>query len=159
MCLGRPICVPSGSQVKEPVTGGEMKNNPALLALIFAGLLIPAASLQAHHGLSAYDMTATRSLKGTITSFDLANPHAQIAFDVKDDAGTVEHWTVESGPAIRAMKEAGWRADSLKPGDEVTIFFHPSKRAVNVGVLIRVVFPDGAVLPLKNSGEKAEPNN
>ncbi len=104
-------------------------------------------------------MTATRSLKGTITSFDLANPHAQIGLDVKGDSGSVEHWTVESGPAIRAMKEAGWHSDSLKPGDEVTIFFHPSKRSVNVGVLIQVVFPDGRVLPLKTSGDKTQPNN
>jgi hypothetical protein len=136
-----------------------MKEKPTGLFIALAIVLIVSGSLQAHHGLSAYDMTSARSLKGTITSFELANPHAQIAFDVKDDAGNVEHWTVESGPAIRAMKEAGWHADSLKPGDEVTIFFHPSKRAVNVGVLIKVVFADGSVLPLKTSGDKPEPNN
>ena len=46
-----------------------------------------AAPIFAHHGNAAYDETKEVTLKGTVTEFDWANPHAQIYFDVKDVKG------------------------------------------------------------------------
>ena len=40
--------------------------------------------------------------------------------DVKDANGKVVRWAVETGNP-NALLRAGWRKDSLKPGDEVTI--------------------------------------
>jgi hypothetical protein len=37
----------------------------------------------------------------------------------------------------------GWAFNSLKPGNELTISFHPAKNGSLVGVLVKVVFPDG----------------
>ena len=64
---------------------------------MLAGLLLFSTPILAHHGYAAYDMTANRSMKGTITNFTMANPHSQISFDVKDASGNVEHRTVETG--------------------------------------------------------------
>jgi len=41
----------------------------------------------AHHGYAAYDETTIVSLKGTVTDYELANPHSTMSFDVKDDHG------------------------------------------------------------------------
>ncbi|HVZ61183.1 MAG TPA: DUF6152 family protein [Terriglobales bacterium] len=125
--------------------------------LILAGVLLFCAPVFAHHGYGAYDMTASRTVKGTITSFTLANPHSRVMFDTKNAAGVVEHWTLETGPAVRGMKAAGWAFNSIKPGDDLTISFHPSKNGAPVGVLIKVVFPDGHALPGKTAPN--EPGN
>ncbi len=113
------------------------------LTLVFC---IPAV---AHHGYAAYDMTVTESLTGTITTFEMANPHSFIEFDVKDKDGNVQHWWVETGATVRGMKASGFTFDTLKPGDKVTIYFSPAKNGKHVGAFKKVILPDGHVLPTK----------
>jgi hypothetical protein len=114
---------------------------------LLIGLLLFSTPVLAHHGYAGYDVQVTRSLKGTITYFMIVNPHGQMGLDVKDENGNVEHWTLEGGASPHGMKEAGWENDSLKPGDEVMIFYHPAKGGPHVGLFMKVVFPDGRVLP------------
>ena len=52
----------------------------------------------------------------------------------------------------RGMKDGGWHYDSLKPWDEVTIFYHPVKGEGHAGLFMRVEFPDGHVLPTSRQG-------
>src|SRR5208283_44374 len=95
-------------------------------AALSSTLLFPS-TLPAHHGYAAYDMQTIRSLKGTVTNFMIMNPHSQLSMDVNDDHGNVVHWILELVLYPRGMKDGGWHYDSLKPGDEVTIFYHPVK--------------------------------
>lgn len=104
--------------------------------------------VSAHHGTSAYDMTNPITLKGTITEFDLVNPHSIVYFDVTDDKGNVVHWVAESIGPGRALR-AGWTRDSLKPGDQVTITLNPAKNGRPVGFLREVVLPNGKKLTIK----------
>src|ERR1700690_3056375 len=90
------------------------------------GLLAVATPVLAHHGYAAYDMTSTLSVKATIVSIVMENPHSTISFDVKDANGNVEHWFSESGNP-RNMRQDGYTADNLKPGDQVTVYYHPSR--------------------------------
>jgi hypothetical protein len=135
-----------------------MKTKFIITAILSAAVLTASAPIFAHHGYAAYDMINARSVKGTITSYALANPHTQISFDVKDAGGNVEHWAVETGLPVRGMRAVGFTSDSLKPGDEVTINFHPAKESIHAGVLINVVWPDGHVLPApeKPAGDQAK---
>jgi hypothetical protein len=116
------------------------------LVLLFAVILLvggPAAL--AHHGSAAYDKATTVKLESTITEFKFINPHAQIFFDVADASGHVTHWACEvDDPA--AMERNGWKRDSLKPGDHVTIFGHAAKNGAPVMVLVKVVFANGQEL-------------
>jgi hypothetical protein len=125
-----------------------MKRNVAVWMVVCVGVLLACSLASAHHGTSAYDMTRTVTLKGTITKFDFANPHSQVYFDVKDDQGKVAHWVCESLPPGRAIR-AGWRKDSLKPGDQVTVTCNPAKNGAPVGFLQEVVLSDGKVLTIK----------
>jgi len=125
------------------------------LSGVFAGiiaLLTVSAPVLAHHGYAAYDMTTTLSVKATIVSLVMENPHSSIAFDVKDANGNVEHWFSESGNP-RNMRADGFTPESVKPGDQVTIYYHPSKNGAHVVVLTKVEFPDGRVLPQHDRGE------
>jgi hypothetical protein len=96
----------------------------------------------AHHGYAAYDETKTLSLKGTVTDYELANPHSTMSFDVKDEHGKVETWVAEAGH-IRLMQDEGWTRTTLKPGDNVTFFFHPAKNGSHAVDLVKVLLPDG----------------
>lgn len=96
----------------------------------------------AHHGYAAYDETTTLSLKGTVTDYELANPHSTMSFDVKNAAGKVESWVAEAGH-IRLMMDEGWKTDTLKEGDVVTFFYHPAKNGSHAVDLVKVQFADG----------------
>jgi hypothetical protein len=133
-----------------------MKPKFYALAIALIVLSIVAAPLSAHHGYAAYDMTTKLTIKGTVTNFLLANPHSQIALDVKDSAGSVEHWVIEDSNTVRGMRAGGWNFDSVKPGDEVTINYYPAKSGAHAGLIIDLTFPDGRVLPLKGSGERVD---
>ena len=111
------------------------------LALVVALLMVPLSTV-AHHGTSAYESTKTLKLKGIVTSFDWVNPHVSLGWDVKTENGEVEHWVVElTSPGM--LTRSGWHHDSLKVGDEVTVYFHPTKSGTKWGIFQRVVFADG----------------
>ena len=54
-------------------------------------------------------------------------------------------------PAV--LKRAGWTPQSLHAGDQVTITITPSKRGNPVGMIRKVVLPDGKMLTGGSIGE------
>jgi hypothetical protein len=114
-------------------------------------LLMISLPAFAHHGYAAYDMTKTETVKATIVEILLQNPHSTVSFDVKTADGEVQHWYSESANP-RAMRQEGYTPENIKPGDQVTIYYHPSKNGSHVVVLAKVELPDGRVLPLKRPG-------
>jgi hypothetical protein len=108
-------------------------------------LLVTSAAL-AHHGTAGYDMVNMTTLKkATITEIEWANPHCQIHFDVTNDKGVAEHWTLEAPPpSMLGPRE--WVRKSLQAGDVVTIEFHAAKNGSAFGIVQKVSFPDGKVL-------------
>ena len=122
-----------------------MKSKLAILfAAIFCFLAVSGTAL-AHHGNSAYDMSKTVAMKATITKFEYSNPHTQVYYDVTDDKGSVEHWVAETtNPAM--LNRVGWTKDSLKPGDQVTLFVNPNKVGAKVTFLQKVQLADGREL-------------
>ena len=122
-----------------------MRSKLAIFLAMIAGFLMTSAPLFAHHGNSAYDMSKTVPVKATITKFEYSNPHTQVYYDVTDDKGTVEHWVAETtNPAM--LNRVGWSKDSLKPGDQVTLFVNPNKVGAKVTFLQKVVLSDGKEL-------------
>jgi len=114
----------------------------------FAVLLLfsMTSAVMAHHGTAGYDMgNMTAFDKATITEIEWTNPHGQIHFDVTDDKGVVEHWTLEAPPpSMLAPRE--WTRKSLQAGDVVKIEFHAAKNGSPFGIIQRVTFPDGKIL-------------
>ena len=56
------------------------------------------------------------------------------------------------------MKADGINSDSLKPGDAVTINFHPGKNGLKGGVMVNVVTADGHTLPAHARSGGADAN-
>jgi hypothetical protein len=124
---------------------GKTKLNLFVVAAMAASMFLVSGPVAAHHGTNLYDMTKTTTLKGTITKFEWGNPHNQIYFDVTDDKGAVSHWNAETEPPA-VMAERGWTRKALNPGDQVTVYLNAAKNGATVGILQKVVLPDGKEL-------------
>ncbi|HEV2521952.1 MAG TPA: DUF6152 family protein [Candidatus Acidoferrales bacterium] len=122
-----------------------MKVKLAIIFAVICAFLAVSVPTFAHHGNSAYDMSKTVPMKATITKFEYSNPHTQVYYDVTDEMGNVEHWVAETtNPAM--LNRVGWSRDTLKPGDQVTLFVNPNKVGAKVAFLQKVVFADGKEL-------------
>ena len=123
-----------------------MRNRLAVFPVTAVLLLLSlAASTYAHHGfVSWFDMSRSVTVKGTVTSFDWTNPHAYIYLDVKGK-DAVEKWSVEMG-SIGMLARAGWRRDTVKPGDEITVIGNRAKDGKTFLRLSKLVFSNGQEL-------------
>src|SRR5262245_28635751 len=74
-----------------------------------------------HHSFAAeFDSTKPVTLKGTITKVEWTNPHTYFHVDATDENGKKGEWAVEGG-APNVLYRQGWKPDTLKIGDKVTI--------------------------------------
>lgn len=116
-----------------------------------ASVAMICGPLMAHHGTNAsYDLKKQVTMTGTVTEFVWSNPHCQIYFDVKDEQGNLVHWAGETNsPGV--LSRDGWSRKIMKPGDQITITVSPSKANAPVGVVRKIVLPDGKVLTRLNA--------
>ena len=128
----------------------SVRHTRIALLVLAASLVIISRPVSAHHGNAAYDMDKTVSMKVTITGFEFGNPHVQLFFDTKDVQGSVLHWNCEgTNPAM--LTRIGWTRNTLKPGDQITVFVRPNKNPdITVVLLVKVVLANGQVLESRN---------
>ena len=119
----------------------------APIALI---VVLSAASIAAHHSFAAqYDSTKPVTLKGGITRIEWANPHIYFYLDVAGPKGA-EHWSIEGG-APSTLYRAGWRKDSAKVGDVVTVDGFLARDGSKLINMQRALLADGRNLFVGNS--------
>lgn len=88
-----------------------------------ASLLLVAVGLPlvAHHSFAAeFDQTKPIELAGVVTKVEWMNPHTHFYVDVKEESGSVVNWDLETA-SPNALSRQGWRRNSLKVGDSVTV--------------------------------------
>ena len=122
-----------------------VRNIPVAAAMVLAlGL---AAPLLAHHAVTAeFDQNKPITFKGTVKAVEWANPHIYTQVEVKDADGKTTVYRVE-GAAPNSLFRQGWRPDSLKVGEEVTVTGVRSKTetSTNIG-LATITTADGRKL-------------
>ena len=108
-----------------------------LRVLVAVGLVGALTSpLAAHHSVSAeFDTTKPITFTGKVTKVEWMNPHIYTNVETKDPDGKLVVYRVEGGPP-NALFRQGWRRDTIKPGDVVTVSGIKAKIATspNVGV-------------------------
>jgi hypothetical protein len=123
------------------------------LSTVAAFLMATAAPALAHHSFAMFANDKVIEVHGTVRSVEWVNPHSWIHLTALDRKGMPQEWAFEMGsPGMMAAH--GWRKDSLKTGDKVTVEAHPMKDPLAAGGSeIAVVKDDGKVL----SGEGKRP--
>ena len=108
-----------------------MKNALIVSGLILGGMLGVADRATAHHSFAAeFDSKKPIKLKGVVTKVEWSNPHVWIRFKVKDESGTVTNWGAEMGPP-HGLQGSGWRRETLKIGDQITVNGSMAKNGTN----------------------------
>lgn len=126
-----------------------MRNRLAIALSVVVSVLAMAAQLFAHHAATSYDNTREIKMEGTVKEFRMVNPHPQLYFTVKGPEG-IEEWFGESQSPPYRWFNNGWKANTVKAGDVVTIIGRPSKEAGRKRVNItKIIAPDGTEYPPK----------
>ena len=127
-----------------------MKIVPILLTFVLFLLCLPVS---AHHSFAAeYDSTKPMQVTGTVTKIEWTNPHARFYVDVKDENGSVTNWNFELGSPLQLARQ-GWKRDSLKVGDQVTVQGYLAKDGSKMANARRLTLQDGRKIFAGSSGD------
>ncbi len=110
---------------------------------ISAIALFVAMPAVAHHSYAMFDMTREISLEGTVRNFQWTNPHIWIDIVVMDKGQPV-NWSIEGKGPVQLVGD-GWRRDSIRPGDKVSMVIHPLKQGTNGGSLLKILVNGKAI--------------
>lgn len=116
-----------------------------LSSLCLAAALLATQPAFAHHSFAMFDLTKEITLVGTVKEVQFTNPHVWIQVMVPDGKGGQTEWSFELG-APGMLLRTGWKANTLKFGDMVTVVTHPARSGMSNGLLVRITIPDGRTL-------------
>ena len=105
--------------------------------------LVLTTPLLAHHANAAYDTSKTVTVKGTVTKWQLINPHSGLWIEVKSAQGPVQVWSGEFGGTLDLFRAFRWTKNTFKLGDEVTMVGNPARDGGTAMYTTKIIFADG----------------
>ncbi len=119
----------------------NLKWSGLLAGAMALGIVSPALS---HHSHSMYDHAKEVSVSGTVTKFLFRNPHVFLYVDVKGENGEIVNYWFEMSN-LNNMVRRGIGKATFKPGDKVTVNFHPLRDGRPGGTYTTIVAADGKI--------------
>lgn len=114
-------------------------------SLIAVAAMLMASSASAHHSHAMFDTDKQVTLVGTVKEFQWNNPHCWIQVlvpDPKDPKAAPVEWGVELGAPMQLIRH-GWKPNSLKAGDKITVVINPLRDGRPAGQILSAIGPDG----------------
>lgn len=123
----------------------KTKVHHRILVYIIAVFASAATSAWAHHSNAMFDKSVAREVTATVREFQWTNPHIWIQVYINDDSGEAQEWSIEGG-GPNSLFRKGWRPNSFKQGDVVTLKIFPMVDGTNAGLFVGARFADGKTL-------------
>jgi hypothetical protein len=117
-------------------------------AVLFAAIVVVAvlsSPARAHHSFATFDSSQVVILEGVVSKIEWTNPHVYFFIEAKDAKGVSRKYTIESG-SISLLARKGWKKNSLKIADAVSVRLNPLKDGQPGGLLVSITLSDGTVL-------------
>lgn len=99
------------------------------------GLALLAVPAFAHHSGAMFDHSKLVRIRGTVVSWQWSNPHSWLKLATPDGKGGTVVQNFETG-SPNTMYRDGWRIDSFKPGDKITVVGFPRKDSDLNGMMV-----------------------
>jgi hypothetical protein len=128
--------------------------NLKLAGFVVGAMAAFAVQARAHHSFAMFDHEKAITVTGTLKEFEFTNPHCWLHVDVVDaTTGRTLEWAFEMG-SVGQIAAQGWKADTVKPGDKITIEAHPMKDGSRGGQYMSATLSDG-----RSFKQAPNPNN
>jgi len=115
------------------------------IAWVSALLLLVAGSVSAHHSFAMFDRSKETTIVGAVHEFQWTNPHSWIELEVPNETGGIDRWSIELNSPNNLARQ-GWKSDSVKPGDKISVVIWPLRSGEKGGLFISLTLPSGQVL-------------
>ena len=113
-----------------------------MVVVAAVGLVLAAVPVRAHHAFAAeFDQSKPIKVQGSVTKWELTNPHSWIYIDVKDADKTVT-WMIE-GASPNNLYRLGLTKESLPIGSVITVEGYQAKDGSTRAVGRDIVFANG----------------
>jgi hypothetical protein len=114
-------------------------------AAIAAALLAVPPVAHSHHSFAMFDASQTLTTDATVKEFQWGSPHTWLELVVLNPDKTEKPLSLEL-TTISGLVRSGWKPGTLKPGDKVTVTYHPMRDGTPAGQLVQAVIGDGRTL-------------
>jgi hypothetical protein len=116
-----------------------------MVVVAAVGLVLASVPVWAHHAFAAeFDQDKPLKVQGTVTRWELTNPHSWIYIDVKDAEadGKVVTWMIE-GASPNNLYRLGLTKESLPAGTVIMVEGYKAKDGSTRAVGRNITFANG----------------
>ena len=120
----------------------------ALASLVAAIFMVSTAS--AHHSAADFDFSKSKTTRGVVKEFNVANPHTHATITVRDANGT--HDVTFEGVAASLFYRVGYTRGMVQPGDSITVIYAPRRDGAEGGQIVGLITAKGQQVILRLPG-------
>lgn len=103
-----------------------------------------SSAANAHHSFAMFDKSKFTTITGVVRKVEWSNPHTYLFVDVSDGHGGTKVYALE-GSSPNELMRWGWKANSLKFNDRVTVGIFPLRDGKPGGLIYSVTLANGVV--------------